>query len=44
VLRQGRTLTVCQADVFTTGSSPRSLIATMLSTIIVRPRTRGGAT
>ena len=42
VLRQGRTLTVCQADVFTTGSSPRSLIATMLSTIIVRPRTRGG--
>ena len=42
VLRQGRTLTVCQADVFTTGSSQRSLIATMLSTIIVRPRTRGG--
>lgn len=42
VLRQGRTLTVCQADVFTTGSSQRSLIATMLSTIIVRPRTRSG--
>ena len=42
VLRQGRTLTVCQADVFTTGSGHRSLIATMLSTIIVRPRTRGG--
>ncbi len=42
VLRQGRTLTVCQADVFTTGSGQRSLIATMLSTIIVRPRTRGG--
>ena len=42
VLRQGRTLTVCQADVFTTRSGQRSLIATMLSTIIVRPRTRGG--
>lgn len=40
VLRRGRTLTVCQADVFTTGSPERSLIATMLSTIIVRPRSR----
>ncbi|HKH84642.1 MAG TPA: PaaI family thioesterase [Gemmatimonadales bacterium] len=38
VLRRGRTLTVCQADVFTTGSSERLLIATMLSTIIVRRR------
>jgi acyl-coenzyme A thioesterase PaaI-like protein len=38
VLRPGRTLTVCQADVFTTGASERALIATMLSTIIVRPR------
>jgi acyl-coenzyme A thioesterase PaaI-like protein len=37
VLRAGRTLTVCRADVFTTGSSERVLIATMLSTIIVRP-------
>ncbi len=37
VLRAGRTLTVCQADVFTTGAAERSLIATMLSTIIVRP-------
>ena len=37
VLRSGRTLTVCQADVFTTGAAERSLIATMLSTIIVRP-------
>ena len=36
VLRPGRTLTVCQADVFTTGAE-RALIATMLSTIIVRP-------
>jgi len=42
VLRPGRTLTVCQADVFTTGSSERTLIATMLSTIIVRPSSRGG--
>jgi uncharacterized protein (TIGR00369 family) len=37
VLRPGRTLTVCQADVYTTGTSERVLIATMLSTIIVRP-------
>jgi uncharacterized protein (TIGR00369 family) len=41
VLRAGRRLTVCQADVFTTGTE-RTLIATMLSTIIVRPmRTLG---
>jgi uncharacterized protein (TIGR00369 family) len=37
VLRAGRTLTVCQAEVFTTGATGRTLIATMLSTIIVRP-------
>jgi len=36
VLRAGRTLTVCQADVFTTGTSDRVLVATMLSTIMVR--------
>jgi hypothetical protein len=30
-------LTVCQADVFTTGAAQRALIATMLSTIIVHP-------
>jgi uncharacterized protein (TIGR00369 family) len=42
VLRPGRTLTVCQADVFTTGSRERLFIATMLSTIIVRPSSRGG--
>jgi uncharacterized protein (TIGR00369 family) len=41
VLRPGRTLTVCQAEVFTTGVPERSLIATMLSTIIVRPIERG---
>jgi uncharacterized protein (TIGR00369 family) len=35
VLRAGRTLTVCQADVFSTGPE-RTLIATMLSTIVVR--------
>jgi uncharacterized protein (TIGR00369 family) len=43
VLRPGRTLTVCQAEVFTTGTTERSLIATMLSTIIVRPTGRSGA-
>jgi uncharacterized protein (TIGR00369 family) len=37
VLRAGRTLTVCQADVSTTGTAEPTLIATMLSTIIVRP-------
>jgi uncharacterized protein (TIGR00369 family) len=41
VLRPGRTLTVCQADVFTAGAAERTLIATMLSTIIVRPRSSG---
>jgi uncharacterized protein (TIGR00369 family) len=49
VLRPGRTLTVCQADVFATGApgatgpSERTLIATMLSTIIVRPISRAPA-
>lgn len=38
VLRRGRTLTVCQADVFATGAAERTLIATMLSTVIVRPQ------
>jgi uncharacterized protein (TIGR00369 family) len=42
VLRPGRTLTVCQADVFSTGTADRTLIATMLSTIMVRPTERGG--
>lgn len=37
VLRAGRTLTVCQADVVTTGSGGEVLVATMLSTIMVRP-------
>lgn len=40
VLRPGRTLTVCQAQVFSTGAAERVLIATMLSTIIVRPTGR----
>ena len=42
VLRSGRTLTVCQAEVFTTGTTERILIATMLSTLIVRPTAVGG--
>jgi uncharacterized protein (TIGR00369 family) len=37
VLRAGRTLTVCQADVFAMGGAESLLVATMLSTIIVRP-------
>ena len=42
VLRAGRRLTVCQADVFNTWTTERTLIATMLSTIIVRPTGRDG--
>lgn len=37
VLRAGRTLTVCRADVFALRGDARDLVATMLSTIIVRP-------
>jgi uncharacterized protein (TIGR00369 family) len=37
VLRAGRTLTVCQAEVFTAGRDARTLVAVMLSTLIVRP-------
>ena len=36
VVRSGRTLTVCLADVFARDGSRETLIATMLSTIIVR--------
>lgn len=39
VLRAGRTLTVCLADVTTADETEPTLIATMLSTIIVRPLT-----
>ena len=38
VLRAGRTLTVCQADVLAMGGAESLLVATMLSTIIVRPK------
>ncbi len=44
VLRAGRTLTVCLAEVYTAGSVNRTLIATMLSTIIVRPAGHHGET
>jgi uncharacterized protein (TIGR00369 family) len=37
VLRPGRTLTVCQADVVAHAGEARTLVATMLSTIIIRP-------
>ena len=37
VLRPGRTLTVCRADVFAVQGDAVTLIATMLSTIIIRP-------
>jgi len=36
VLRPNRTLTVCPVDVYATGAE-LTLIATMLSTVIVRP-------
>jgi len=38
VLRPGRTLSVCLAEVFAQEGGSRSLIATMLSTIIIRGR------
>ncbi len=37
VLRPGKTLTVCQADVFALSADGETLIATMLSTLIIRP-------
>jgi acyl-coenzyme A thioesterase PaaI-like protein len=36
VLRAGRRLTICQAEVFTAGPGERTLVAVMLSTIIAR--------
>ncbi len=36
VLRPGKTLTVCLAEVFATLGTERTLIATMLSTLIIR--------
>lgn len=37
VLRPGRTLTVCQAEVRALADETTTLVATMLSTIIIRP-------
>ena len=37
VLRAGRTLTVCRADVWGSDGTEETLVATMQSTIIVRP-------
>jgi uncharacterized protein (TIGR00369 family) len=37
VIRPGRTLTVCQAEVFALTGETETAIATMLSTLIVRP-------
>jgi uncharacterized protein (TIGR00369 family) len=37
VLRPGRTLTACLASVFAVTGEERALIATMMSTIIIRP-------
>lgn len=45
VLRPGRTLAVCAADVFGVTGNDSRLVATMLSTIIIRPLTdRSGST
>jgi uncharacterized protein (TIGR00369 family) len=40
VLRPGKTLTVCQAQVFGLGGESRVLVATMLSTLIARATER----
>lgn len=37
VLRSGKTLTVCEASVHASEDEDRKLVATMLSTLIVRP-------
>lgn len=37
VLRSGKTLSVCLADVFAVAEGKRTTVATMLSTIMVRP-------
>ena len=37
VLKPGRTLTVCRADVFAVNNEEEKLIATMLATMIARP-------
>jgi hypothetical protein len=42
VLREGRTLTVCPADVFALAGAERGLVATMPATIIVREAGRQG--
>jgi uncharacterized protein (TIGR00369 family) len=43
VLRAGRTLTVCLADVYAITGENRVSLATMLSTIIIRPASPPGA-
>jgi uncharacterized protein (TIGR00369 family) len=40
VLRPGRTLTACLAEVYARDEAGRTLVATMLSTISIRPSTR----
>ena len=42
VIRPGRTLTVCMAEVFAEARGDRTLVATMLSTIIMRPADGAG--
>ena len=42
VVRPGRTLTVCMAEVFAIDGALRTPIATMLSTVIVRPARETG--
>jgi uncharacterized protein (TIGR00369 family) len=44
VLRPGRTLSVCLAEVFALAGRSQSLIATMLSTIIIRGSSTGAPT
>jgi hypothetical protein len=40
VIRPGRTLTVCLAEVYGVSAGIGTLVATMLSTIIIRPVSR----
>lgn len=43
VVRPGRTLTVCLAEVFALDEGSETMIATMLSTIIIRPAAAGSS-
>ncbi len=42
VKKAGRTITVCEGDVFAISEAGEKLVATMLATLMVRPAADGG--